>query len=128
LTAIGMALFIIPGVYFAVVFNLSLTAVVVVEHAGPRRCVELVSPRFAATFGRVFALGLFAGCYGLLAESAANLTVGPASVPGAVLQAVLLIPMGVASTAAVAVTYVWLRRAEQPLASTASLDAQMTWR
>jgi hypothetical protein len=120
----GTILLLLPGVYLIVVFAASFVGVVVVERAGIGRTFALVNPRLLPTAGRVavillvsFVLSAFVG---LLTRG-----FGPGSVLGAVLSAVLSIPVGILGAGFTVVTYAELRNRENPGVGTQHLAAQL---
>jgi hypothetical protein len=126
IVGVGVVLLVIPGLYLAVVIFSSLYGVVVVERGGLGRCFALIKGRFWATTGRlVVAFLLGAVYYGVVHEVAAAIGGGPTGVFALILQAILMIPLGVATIAVVTVTYAELRFHENPVVSTPALAAEM---
>jgi hypothetical protein len=126
LVLVGTILLVLPGIYLAVVLFSSLVGVVVVERNGIGRCFQLIKERFWPTFGRLLVAVLIGGVYVLVVSFISTAIGGPASAVHAVLQAILMIPLGVAGAGVVVVTYAELRSHENPAVSTAGLAAEMT--
>jgi hypothetical protein len=108
LTAAGLPLAVLPGLYVAAVATAALPGVVVVERAGLGRAAALVNRRLAGTAAR-FAVGLFAAAfYGAVVGTVVAAV--PAPVDDAV-RALAALPLTLAGTAFAVVTYAGLRRA-----------------
>jgi hypothetical protein len=108
LTAVGLALAVLPGLYAGVLGAAALPGAVVVERAGLRRAAALVNRRLAGTVLRC-AAGLFAAAfYGALVG--ALVAAVPAPVDDAV-RALAVLPFSVLVAAFAAVTYAGLRQA-----------------
>ena len=121
LTAVGLGLAVLPGLYAAVVAAAALPGAVVVERAGLRRAAGLVNRRLGGTVLRC-AAGLFAAAfYGALVGAAVAAL--PAPVDDAV-RALAVLPFSVLLTAFAAVTYAGLRLAADG-AGTADLAAEL---
>jgi uncharacterized membrane protein (DUF485 family) len=126
LIGIGIVALILPGLYLAVVFAASLVGVVVIERRGIGRCFKLVNNRFGPTLGRMLLVFLvaivFAGIQGFLAAS-----LGPDSLVGAIVQALLGIVSGIVAVGVYVVTYAELRfhDRERPGALTPALAAEL---
>lgn len=120
LTAIGLALAVLPGLYLAVVSAAALPGAVVVERAGLRRAAALVNRRPLGTAVRC-AVGLFAAAlYGAVVGSVVAALPAPVD---DVVRAVAVLPLSVAAAAFATVTYAGLRRAADG-SGTADLAAQ----
>jgi len=139
---VGILLLVVPGIYLAVVFDATLTCVIVIERAGARRCFDLIKDRFWATLGRlllgwlvlqayqyvaslVFSLpmGLLAALQGGAPSLALEIAAGAALLlTGTVFMLVYL----VASTAMIVVTYAELRGRENRFCTTARLAEEVT--
>lgn len=121
LTAIGLALAVLPGLYGAVVAAAALPGAVVVERAGLRRAAALVNRRLAGTAARC-AVGLFAAAfYGAVVGTVVAALPAPVD---DVVRAVAVLPFSVAAAAFAAVTYAGLRQAADG-ADTADLAAEL---
>lgn len=121
LTAVGLALAVLPGLYAAVVAAAALPGAVVVERAGLRRAAALVNRRLAGTVLRC-AAGLFAAAfYGALVGAAVAALPAPAD---DVLRALAVLPFSVLAAAFAAVTYAGLRQAADG-STVADLAAEM---
>ena len=126
LIGIGIVLLILPGLYLAVVFAASLTGVVVIERRGIGRCFKLVNNRFGPTLGRMLLAFLAAiVVVGIPSFFAASL--GPDSLVGAIVQALLGIVSGIVGVGVYVVTYAELRfhDRERPGALTPALAAEL---
>jgi hypothetical protein len=122
LTAIGLALAVLPGLYAAVVGAAALPGAVVVERAGLRRAAALVHRRPLATVLRC-AAGLFgAAFYGAVAGALVAALPGPAD---DVVRALAVLPFSVLASAFAAVTYAGLRLAADG-ATAADLAGEMS--
>jgi hypothetical protein len=107
LTAVGLALAVLPGLYVAAVAAAALPGAVVVEWVGLRRAATLVNRRPAATAARC-GLGLFAAAfYGAVVVAVVAALPAPA---GAAVRALAVLPLTLAASAFAAVTYAGLRR------------------
>lgn len=126
LVMFGLTLFIVPGIYFAVVLLPTVAAVVVVEQGHIGRCFALVNPRFPGVFGRLLLVFGASVVYSVLLQAILTPLSSVGTVPLAVLAAVLQIPVGVAFTSAYVVTYAELRAHERGSISTPWLAAQLT--
>lgn len=122
---IGFVLLIIPGVYLVVAL-VSLPAVVVVERGGLARCFALIKNRWWATFGRLLVAGIIGAVYYFVVRLiAVAVGGGPLSATTAIIQAILFIPVTVASAAVIVVTYAELRSHQPDGADTRTLAAQL---
>jgi hypothetical protein len=126
LVLLGTLVFILPGIYLAVVLFSSLFGVVVVERNGIGRCFQLIKGRFWAMTGRwavaillvmvaSIILSIVAGVAGLISPIAA-----------AVVYAIVMVPIYLFFAAVYVVSYAELRHHENPGVTTASLVAEMT--
>ena len=121
LTAIGLALAVLPGLYAAVIAAAALPGAVVVERAGLRRAAALVNRRLAGTAARC-AVGLFAAAfYGAVVGSVVAALPGPVD---DVVRALAVLPLTVVGAAFATVTYAGLRHAADG-ADAADLAAEM---
>lgn len=118
LTAIGLALAVLPGLYAAVLGAAALPGAVVVERAGLRRAARLVNRALLGTLARC-AIGLFAAAF--YGAAVGTLAVGPAA---GTVRAVAVLPFSVLLSVFATVTYAGLRRAEDG-AGAARLSAEM---
>jgi hypothetical protein len=108
LTAIGLALAVLPGLYAAAVAAAALPGAVVVERAGLRRAAALVNRRLAGTAARC-AVGLFAAAfYGAVVGTVVAALPGPVD---DVVRALAVLPLTVVGAAFATVTYAGLRYA-----------------
>ncbi len=121
LTAVGLALAVLPGLYAAVVTAAALPGAVVVERAGLRRAAALVNRRLAGSAARC-AVGLFAAAfYGAIVGTVVAALPAPAD---DVIRALAVLPLTVAGTAFAVVTYAGLRLAADG-SGTADLAAEL---
>jgi hypothetical protein len=121
LTAIGLALAVLPGLYAAAVAAAALPGAVVVERAGLRRAAALVNRRLAGTAARC-AVGLFAAAfYGALVGTVVAALPGPVD---DMVRALAVLPFAVAGAAFGTVTYAGLRLATDG-AGAADLAAEL---
>jgi cation transporter-like permease len=105
---------------------ISLPGVVVVERDGLGRCFALIKNRWWATFGRLLVATVIGIVYYALVSFIAHaIGGGPNSAIAAIVQAVLLIPLTVATTAVIVVTYAELRSHQPDGAATGTLAAQL---
>jgi hypothetical protein len=126
ITAIGLLL-ILPGIYLGLVFGASLLGVVVIERSHIGRCFTLFHRGFGAALGRTALAAVIGVVYVVIVFIVASLIGGGAgSVATPIVQAVLLIPIGVAAMAFYVVNYAGLRFYEDGSTSTASLVAEMS--
>jgi hypothetical protein len=126
LFCLGMVLLILPGLYLAVVFAASLTGVVVIERRGIGRCFKLVNNRFGPTLGRML-LAFLAALVVIGIPSFFAASLGPDSLIGAIVQALLGIVSGIVAVGVYVVTYAELRfhDREAPGALTSALAAEL---
>lgn len=112
MVAVGALLFIVPGVYLAVVLVPTVLGVVAFERRGVGRCFELVRGRFWAVFGRC-AMGLLVLlAYSELVQLIVRAIFGidhQSSLGAQLLSAVLTLPGAVVSSAFFVITYAELR-------------------
>lgn len=126
LTMIGFMLFLLPGIFLAIVFSAGLLGAVVVERRGIDRVFPLVLRRFPGTLGRVLLLVVAMGVYSIVVNLlVSGVGPGPESFIGAVVGAALGIPLGMAQSAFLVVTYAELRRHENPEVDTRRLASEM---
>ncbi|MGI8813891.1 MAG: hypothetical protein ACR2G2_00980 [Pseudonocardia sp.] len=124
LLLVGFVVLILPGIYLAIVFAASFLGVVVVERGGIGRCFALVNPRLLPTTGRLLMLWVILGGYSLLIGLIAA-AFGPRSLPAAIIQGVLGIPLGIVGIAATVVIYAELRFHDRPGTLTPTLAAEL---
>ena len=121
LTAVGLAVAVLPGLYAAVVTAAALPGAVVVERAGLRRAAALVNRRPAGTVARC-AVALFAAAfYGAVVGTVVAALPPPVD---DVVRVVAVLPLTVAGAAFAAVTYAGLRLVEDGT-GTADLAAEL---
>ena len=121
LTAVGLALAVLPGLYAAVLGAAALPGVVVVERAGLNRAARLVNRSLLGTVLRC-AVGLFAAAfYGAAVGALVSALPGVAA---DVVRASSALPFSVLLAAFATVTYAGLRRAADG-AGVAELSAEM---
>ena len=121
LTAIGLALAVLPGLYVATLAAAALPGAVVVERAGLRRAAALVNHRLAGTAVRC-AAGLFAAAfYGAVVGTLVAALPAPVD---DVVRALAVLPFTVAGAAFATVTYAGLRQAADG-AGAADLAAEL---
>lgn len=126
LTSIGFVLLIIPGIYLSIVFGAALIGVVAVERTGIGRCFALVNPRFWPTAGRLVFYFLVVLVYYFIASFIASaIGGGPLSTTTGIVQAILLIPLGIAGVGVTVVTYAELRFRENGVVTTPALAAEL---
>ena len=127
MVSVGSILLLIPGLYLMVVLYSSLLGVIVVERDGIGRCFTLIQRRFWISTGRLIVAGVIFFVYYLVAHAiAALIGGGPTSAVTAIVQAILVIPLGIALTGVAVVMYAELRLHEQGTASTPALNAEMS--
>jgi hypothetical protein len=125
LTAFGLLL-VVPGIYLAIVFGAGLAGVVTVERAGIGRCFELVNRRFWRTAGRIVPAAAVGAFYSMVvAPYLVDALSTPNSMSAVALQAVLGVPLGMASVGVTVVTYAELRFHERGDVFAASLAAEL---
>ena len=141
---VGILLLVVPGIYLAIVFNATLTCVIVIERAGGGRCFDLIKDRFWATLGRLL-LGwvvLHVGQYAatlvfslpmglLVALQSSRPSLGLEITTGAALllmTTLFVLAYLVANTAMIVVTYAELRGRENRFCTTARLADEVTSR
>lgn len=108
LTAAGLALAVLPGLYVAAAAAAALPGAVVVERAGLLRAARLVNRRLVGTAARC-GLGLFAtALYGAVVGTVVSALPDPA---GDVVRALAALPLSLAASAFATVTYAGLRLA-----------------
>jgi hypothetical protein len=121
LTAIGLALALLPGLYAAAIAAAALPGAVVIERAGLRRAAALVNRRLAGTAARC-AVGLFAAAfYGAVVGTVVAALPGPVD---DVVRALAVLPLTVVGAAFATVTYAGLRHAADG-AGAADLAAEL---
>jgi hypothetical protein len=121
LTAVGLVLAVLPGLYAAAVAAAALPGAVVVERAGLRRAAALVNRRLLGTAARC-AAGLFAvAFYGALVGTVVAALPAPVD---DVVRALAVLPLAVAGAAFATVTYAGLRQAADG-AGAADLAAEL---
>lgn len=125
MTVIGFVVFILPGVYLAIVFSATLEGVVIVERRSIGRCFKLVKARFWPTAARMLLallLGILytAGVRGVISAAASQ-----NSVTSILLQAILDIPLGLAAVGLAVVTYAELRFRESANVRTPTLAGEL---
>jgi len=126
LTSIGYVLLLIPGIYLSIVFGATLAGVVAVERTGIGRCFALVNPRFWPTAGRLAVYFLITLVYFAIAHLIASaIGGGPLSTTTGIVQAILFIPLGIASAGVTVVTYAELRFRENGVVTTPALAAEL---
>jgi len=126
LTSIGYVLLFIPGIYLSIVFGAALAGVVAVERTGIGRCFALVNPRFWPTAGRLVVYFLITLVYLVVAHLIASAIGGdPLSTTTGIVQAILLIPLGITSAGVAVVTYAELRFRENGVVTTPALAAEL---
>ena len=125
MVGVGFVLVILPAIYLGVVLA-TLPAVVVIERKNIGRCFELIKNRWWATFGRLLVVAIIGVIYYVLAILVAHaIGSGPTSAVAAIVQAILIIPLTVAATAVIVVTYAELRSHQPDGVSTSTLAAQL---
>lgn len=127
ITTIGLLLILLPGIYLGLVFGASLLGVVVIERGHIGRCFALFHRAFGAALGRTALAAVIGAVYVVIVFIIASLISGGAgSVATPIVQAVLLIPLGMAAMAFYVVNYAGLRFYEDGSTSTVSLAAEMS--
>lgn len=127
ITTIGLLLILLPGIYLGLVFGASLLGVVVIERGHIGRCFALFHRAFGAALGRTALAAVIGAVYVVIVFIIASLISGGAgSVTTPIVQAVLLIPLGMAAMAFYVVNYAGLRFYEDGSTSTVSLAAEMS--
>ena len=125
LTAVGLLLLLVPGVYLAVVFAATLTGVIMFERAGIERTFALVNPAFGGTFLRLLSFGLGALVYSAVVGAVVGVLVDREGFVGGLLDDVLTLPVTFASVGVAVVTYASLRHRENPAVTTRALAAEL---
>jgi hypothetical protein len=109
LTAVGLTLAVLPGLYVAAVAAAALPGAAVVERAGLLRAARLVNRRLLGTAARC-GLGLFAvALYGAVVGTVVTALPGPVA---DVVRALAALPFTLAASAFATVTYAGLRLAQ----------------
>jgi hypothetical protein len=122
---VGFVLFVVPGVYLAIVFTATLTGVVAVERMNIGRCFQLVNRRFWPTAGRLLLAFLMGIIYSAVVNGIVYVVTGPNLVAATALRSILTIPLGLAFVAVAVVTYAELRFHESPTVLTPTLAAEL---
>ncbi len=123
---VGFLLFIVPGIYLAIVFGATLTGVVAVERKNIGRCFQLVHRRFWPTAGRLLLAFLIAFIYSLVINRIiAAAVISSDAVTATALIYLLYIPIGIAAVAVTVVTYAELRFHENRDTLTSTLAAEL---
>ena len=121
---VGLLLFLIPGIYLAIVFYASLIGVVAIEHKGIGRTFGLVNQRFWPTAGRILFAFLIFFIYSVVAIGI-TYALGPDSIAASVLSWISSILLGLGAVAVSVVTYTELRFHENPSTLTPTLAAEI---
>ncbi|HEY9417651.1 MAG TPA: hypothetical protein VIQ30_23070 [Pseudonocardia sp.] len=124
LTMIGF-LFVVPGLYFAVVFGATLIGVLTVERKSVVRCFALVNRRLWPTAGRMVVALTVAGLYSVVSSFVVHALSSPQSIAQAALQAAMAIPLGIGAVGVTTVTYAELRFVESPQVTTPQLAREI---
>lgn len=110
----GLLVFLVPGVYLAVVIVPTLFGVIAVERRGIGRCFQLARGRFWALFGRAAIFLLAAFVFSQIVTLVAKIAFGDDGRPVwgvLVVSAVLQAPFGAVTVAFLVVTYAEARAA-----------------
>jgi hypothetical protein len=122
---LGFLVFVLPGLYLAIVFGGALTGVVVIERQGIGRAFALVNRRFWPTAGRLLLAVVAAVAYSAIIGLLVGLVADPHTFLSSVLSSVLLLPLSLAAVGIGVVTYAELRHHENPSVGSSALAAQM---
>ncbi|GAA1270735.1 hypothetical protein GCM10009609_37300 [Pseudonocardia aurantiaca] len=114
LTVIGFILLIVPGLYLLVVFGSALTGVIMFEHRGIGRSIQLANKKFWPMAGRVVSFLLVGIVYNVVVEAIVGAFVAQNSVAFELVVNILTVPLTLATVGVAIVAYAELRHHEDP--------------
>jgi hypothetical protein len=124
MTMVGFV-FVVPGLYLAVVFGATLIGVLTVERMPIVRCFQLVNRRLWPTVGRMGIAVAVAAIYSVASTFVVSALSSPQSIAEAALQAAMAIPLGIGAVGVTTVTYAELRFVESPQVMTPQLAREI---
>jgi hypothetical protein len=124
MTMVGFV-FVVPGLYLAVVFGATLIGVLTVERMPIVRCFQLVNRRLWPTVGRMGIAVAVAAIYSVASTFVVSALSSPQSIAEAALQAAMAIPLGIGAVGVTTVTYAELRFIESPQVMTPQLAREV---
>jgi hypothetical protein len=125
MTAIGLILLILPGLYLLIVFGSALTGVIMFEHRGIGRSFELANRKFWPMAGRLLSFLLVGLVYNAVVGAIVGAFLAQRSLAYELLVNILTLPLTLATVGVAIVSYVELRHHEDPRVNSQVLAGEL---